>query len=122
MIPKPEQMYQMNAKCTKWSWNIQIVSHIFQMAIKYSNIFQSKALKSLPKLGFCALKINHLATLIRMQLDRFKFCNLLASWRRGAEVGPFATGAEVRGSSTARMHLRRTMKTKLVFILVLNLL
>jgi hypothetical protein len=32
------------------------------MAIKYINIFQSKALPTLSKLGF--LKINHLATLL----------------------------------------------------------
>jgi hypothetical protein len=33
------------------------------MAIKYINIFQSKALQNLPKLGFFGLKTNHLATL-----------------------------------------------------------
>jgi hypothetical protein len=40
MIPKPEKMYQMNTKCTKWS-NIR---KIFQMALNYINIFPSKAL------------------------------------------------------------------------------
>jgi hypothetical protein len=39
MIPKPEKMYQMNTKCTKWSLNIPDVCKIFQMAIKYINIF-----------------------------------------------------------------------------------
>jgi hypothetical protein len=34
------------------------------MAIKYINIFQSKALKNLPKLGLLGLKTNHLATLL----------------------------------------------------------
>jgi hypothetical protein len=35
----------------------------YQMAIKYTNIFRSKALnKNLPKLGFFGLKIRHLAT------------------------------------------------------------
>jgi hypothetical protein len=32
------------------------------MAIKYISIFQAKALKNLPKLGFFGLKMNHLAT------------------------------------------------------------
>jgi hypothetical protein len=33
----------------------------FQMAIKYINIFQSKALQNLPKIGFFGLKSNHQA-------------------------------------------------------------
>jgi hypothetical protein len=48
MIPKPGKMYQMNTKCTKWTQNVpnghtifQYVSKIFQMVIKYINIFQS---------------------------------------------------------------------------------
>jgi hypothetical protein len=38
---------------------------IFQMVIKYSNIFHSKAIQNLPKLqiGIFVLKTNHLATL-----------------------------------------------------------
>jgi hypothetical protein len=36
---------------------------MLQVAIKYSKIYQSKALENLPKLGFFGLKINHLATL-----------------------------------------------------------
>jgi hypothetical protein len=32
------------------------------MAIKYINIFQSKALQNLPKVGIFGFKINHLAT------------------------------------------------------------
>jgi hypothetical protein len=40
------------------------VCKIFQMATKYINIFQSKALQNCPKFGFSGLKINHLATLI----------------------------------------------------------
>jgi hypothetical protein len=55
-IPKPEQMYQMNTKCTKWSLNIPNVCKIFQMALIYSNIFQSRALQNLPKLGFLVWK------------------------------------------------------------------
>jgi hypothetical protein len=52
MIPKLEKMYQMNTKCTIWSKNISKVCEILQMAIKYINIFQSKALQDLPKFGF----------------------------------------------------------------------
>jgi hypothetical protein len=52
MIPKPEKMYQLNTKCTKWLKNIPNVCKIFQMGIKYIKIFQSKALQNLPGLGF----------------------------------------------------------------------
>jgi hypothetical protein len=45
-------VYQRNTKCTKWSKSIPNVRKIFQMAIKYINIFQFKALQNLPKLGF----------------------------------------------------------------------
>jgi hypothetical protein len=34
------------------------------MGIKCTNIFRSKDLKNLPKLGFFGLKTNHLATLL----------------------------------------------------------
>jgi peptidyl-tRNA hydrolase len=61
MIPKPEKIY---TKCTKWSLNIPNVCKIFQMAIKYINIFKSMALQNLPKLGVMVLKINRLATLL----------------------------------------------------------
>jgi hypothetical protein len=40
------------------------VRKIFQIATKYINIFQSKALQNCPKFGFFGLKINHLATLL----------------------------------------------------------
>jgi hypothetical protein len=53
---KTGKMYQMNTKCTKWSKNIPTVCKIFQMAIKCINIFQSRALQNLPKLGFWARK------------------------------------------------------------------
>jgi hypothetical protein len=33
------------------------------MIIKYTNIFHSKALQNIPKLGFFGMKIYHLATL-----------------------------------------------------------
>jgi hypothetical protein len=36
---------------------------IFQMAIKYTNIYHSKALQNLPKFWIFGLKTNHLATL-----------------------------------------------------------
>jgi hypothetical protein len=37
---------------------------IFQMVIKYTTTFHSKALQIFPKLGFLFLKTNHLATLV----------------------------------------------------------
>jgi hypothetical protein len=46
------KMCQMDTKCTKWSYNIPNVCKIFQMAIKYMNNFQYKALQNFPKLGF----------------------------------------------------------------------
>jgi hypothetical protein len=56
MIPKPE-------KCTKWTHNVPNVHKIsqmsvkyYKMAIKYINIFQSKALQNLPKFGFLVWK------------------------------------------------------------------
>jgi hypothetical protein len=52
MIPKQEKMYQMSTICTEWSKTIPIIHKIFQMAIKYTNIFQSEALKNFPKLGY----------------------------------------------------------------------
>jgi hypothetical protein len=42
-VPNEHKMYQMV---------IKYVRKMFQMAIKSINIFQSKALKHLPKLGF----------------------------------------------------------------------
>jgi hypothetical protein len=59
----------MNTKCTNWSNNISKVCEILQMAIKYINILQSKALQNLYKLGFFGLKRNHLATLVK-SIDR----------------------------------------------------
>jgi hypothetical protein len=57
---KTGRMYQINTKCTKWS-----VLKIFQMAIKYINIFPSKASKIYPNWDF-GLKTNHLATLAQL--------------------------------------------------------
>jgi hypothetical protein len=39
------------------------------MAIKYINIFQSKALQNLPKVGTFGFKINHLATLQKSRMS-----------------------------------------------------
>jgi hypothetical protein len=49
-VPDEHKMYQMNTKCHGHGHKI------FQMAIKYINIFQSKALQNLPKLGFLVWK------------------------------------------------------------------
>jgi hypothetical protein len=49
MIPKLEKMYQMNTKYNKWSKNIPNVRKIFQMAIKYINLFPSEVLQNFPK-------------------------------------------------------------------------
>jgi hypothetical protein len=46
----------MNTKCTNWSWNISNIDKIFQMAVKYINLTQSKTLQNLPKLGFLVWK------------------------------------------------------------------
>jgi L-amino acid N-acyltransferase YncA len=43
----------MNKKCTEWPYNnIPNIRKIFQMTIKYTNIFQSKALQKLPNWDF----------------------------------------------------------------------
>jgi hypothetical protein len=41
-------LYQNRKKCTKWSQNFPNVPTIFQMAIKYISIFQSRAPKTYP--------------------------------------------------------------------------
>jgi hypothetical protein len=41
IIPKPEKMYRMNSKCTKWPLNIPNVFTVFQMAIKYPKCLYS---------------------------------------------------------------------------------
>jgi hypothetical protein len=52
MIPKPVKMYRMNTKWAKWPSDIPNGHKIYYMAIKYINIFQSKALQNLPEFGF----------------------------------------------------------------------
>jgi hypothetical protein len=54
MIPKQQKMYQMNTKCTKIS--IKYLDKIFQVAIKYINIIQPKALQNLSKFVFLVWK------------------------------------------------------------------
>jgi hypothetical protein len=49
---KTGKMYQTSTICTEWSQNIPNVYKIFQMAIKYINIFQSEALEMFPESGF----------------------------------------------------------------------
>jgi hypothetical protein len=55
-IPNGHKIYQMATKYTKWH-------KIGQMAIKYTNTFNTKTLQNLPKSGFFGLKLSHLATL-----------------------------------------------------------
>jgi hypothetical protein len=62
MMPKQDKMYQMSTICTELSQNIPNIHKIFQMAIKYINIFQSEALKFFSQIGIFGLKTNHLAT------------------------------------------------------------
>jgi hypothetical protein len=68
-----KKMYQISTKCTKWSQNIPNVRKMFQMEIKYSNIFHSKVLQNLSKLGFLVWKINHLATLMSWTSNETRF-------------------------------------------------
>jgi hypothetical protein len=49
MVPKPH-------KCNKWTQNVTNGHKIYQMSVKYVNIFQSKALQYLPPLGFLVWK------------------------------------------------------------------
>jgi hypothetical protein len=69
----PEQMYQMNTDWTKLPYNIPNVCKIFQMPIKYINIYQSKALQNLPKFGIFGLKRNRLATLEQFPKRKIKY-------------------------------------------------
>jgi hypothetical protein len=53
MKSKPEKMYQKYTICTKLAYvEYPKCPKILQMATKYINIFQSRALQNLPKLGF----------------------------------------------------------------------
>jgi hypothetical protein len=52
-----------------YTQNVPNVLKMFQMAIKYINIFKSEALQNLPKLGFFGMKTNHPATLLLSRAD-----------------------------------------------------
>jgi hypothetical protein len=55
----------MTTNYTKWPKIIPNGCQTFQMVMQYNNIFNSKALKNISKLGFIfGFKINHLATLL----------------------------------------------------------
>jgi hypothetical protein len=60
---KMGRIYQIATNYNKQPKIIPNGHKIFQMGTKYTNIFHSKALQNLPKLGFFGLKINRLATL-----------------------------------------------------------
>jgi hypothetical protein len=53
----------MTANYTRWPYIILNGHKIFQMVIKYTNIYHSKAIQNLPKFGIFGLKTKHLATL-----------------------------------------------------------
>jgi hypothetical protein len=53
----------MTTDYTKRTYSIPNGHKIFQMVIKYTNIYHSKALKNLPNFRGFGLKTNHLATL-----------------------------------------------------------
>jgi hypothetical protein len=60
------------------------IGKIFQMIMKYTNIFHSKALQNLPNLGFRGVKIYHLAALA---LRRAGYANILSVvWHRGSTL------------------------------------
>jgi hypothetical protein len=56
-------------KRTKLGKNISNGRKILQMVIKYTNIFHSKAIQNLPKIGIFGLKINYLATLVDITIE-----------------------------------------------------
>jgi hypothetical protein len=65
-------------QCTKTVKNYQLNTklpngcNIFQKAIKCTNIFQSKSLPNLPKMGIFGLKMYHLATLFFKPTGRIR--------------------------------------------------
>jgi hypothetical protein len=56
---KPGKMYKMLRNYTKWQLNVPNGIKILSMVIKYTYIFYSKALQTVPELGFFGTKINH---------------------------------------------------------------
>jgi hypothetical protein len=69
-IPKGHKLYQMAVK-------------VFQMVIKYTNIFHSKALRIFTKFGIFGLKTNHLS---RLQL-RNRTVNRNVCHEQGDQIG-----------------------------------
>jgi hypothetical protein len=69
------EMYQITTKLPNDYTIYQIdVIHMFQMGIKYTNIFHSKGLPKCTKIGIFVLKRNHLATLSQHQMaSHFSF-------------------------------------------------
>jgi hypothetical protein len=67
---KTGKMYQMTTKFTKSPSNLPIGRKIYQIAVKYTNIFHYNTLQNLPKSGIFGLKIYHLATLRTYNLWR----------------------------------------------------
>jgi hypothetical protein len=57
------------------------------MAVKFTNIFHSKALPNIPKLGFLGLKINHLPTLVFTLCSSFQTMLALAEFYSCPEPG-----------------------------------
>jgi hypothetical protein len=60
---KTGKVYQMTTNYTKRPYIIPNGNKLYQMAVKYANIFHPKALQNIPKYGFFGLKINNLAIL-----------------------------------------------------------
>jgi hypothetical protein len=79
-IPKRGKMYQKTLKCTECHKCKPRRRKIFQMAIKYINIFNSEALQSIPKLKFLVWNIYHLAALERKQFPRETLTLTFKSW------------------------------------------
>jgi hypothetical protein len=52
LIPKLDKMYQMNDNTYQMVIHIPNVHKILKMTIIFFHIFQSKALQTIPKLGF----------------------------------------------------------------------
>jgi hypothetical protein len=74
----------MATKCTKWPQDKPNGCQIFQMDIKYTSIFQSKALpQKCTQIGISGLKRYHLATLLRpTEKDASSFWQILVCFIR----------------------------------------
>jgi hypothetical protein len=81
---KKRQTYQ---NITKWPWNIPDDNKIFQMTVKYTNMFLCKALQNLPKLGFLVWKYTiwqhwtrHQALFMNIHRAKFSCAGPLEKW------------------------------------------